>query len=138
MSLQLKQMPYLLKRGAKIEKKKSSLQSYMRFQWKVQLQRKGTKLEHISVVIFFCISFQKVAGSFFFQINKSSCLAMIKKKILLICKQTEIIFGRKKTWLHHFVGSLTQLGLGTVWMNLLIVDLAQTKEASKGLLILSY
>ena len=98
MSLQLKQMPYLLKRGAKIEKKEivTTEPPYYAVSMKSSIagRMKRAPKSYIFLLSFLFV-FEKTEG--FFQINKFSCLAMIKKKILLICKQTEIIFGRKKT-----------------------------------------
>ena len=98
---------------------------------KSSIVEKGTKIAHIYcifiVVFFYLFSKRRRA---FFKLTSFRAWLWLRRRFLLICKQTEIIFGRKKTWLHHFVGSLTQLGLGTVWMNLLIVDLVWTKEGS--------
>ena len=66
MSLQLKQMPYLLKRGAKIEKKEI-VTMLCGFNEKFNCRKKGTKIAHIYcifIVVFFYL-FSKRRRAFF-------------------------------------------------------------------------
>ena len=84
----------------------------MRFQWKVQLQEK--RHQNCTYILYFhcCLFlfvFEKTEG--FFQINKFSCLAMIKKKIPTHLQANWNYFWKKKDvtssfcWLPYPIGS---------------------------------